>query len=52
MKDMLADIERRMPGRKDVMLRALGHINPSHLMDNKLFDFAGLLAESKTTTEI
>ncbi|MCV3765291.1 tRNA 2-thiocytidine(32) synthetase TtcA [Rhizobium sp. TRM95796] len=42
MKAMLADIETRMPGRKDTMLRALGHVNPSHLMDPKLFDFAGL----------
>jgi tRNA 2-thiocytidine biosynthesis protein TtcA len=44
MKAMLNDIETRMPGRKDTMLRALGHINPSHLMDPKLFDFAGLMA--------
>jgi tRNA 2-thiocytidine biosynthesis protein TtcA len=44
MKDMLADIERRMPGRKDTMLRALAHVNPSHLLDPKLFDFAGLMA--------
>jgi tRNA 2-thiocytidine biosynthesis protein TtcA len=44
MKQMLNDIETRMPGRKDTMLRALGHINPSHLMDPKLFDFAGLMA--------
>jgi tRNA 2-thiocytidine biosynthesis protein TtcA len=44
MKDMLADIERRMPGRKDTMLRALSHVNPSHLLDPKLFDFAGLMA--------
>ncbi|NTF42157.1 tRNA 2-thiocytidine(32) synthetase TtcA [Rhizobium rhizogenes] len=43
MKDMLADIERRMPGRKDTMLRALAHVNPSHLLDPKLFDFAGLM---------
>ena len=42
MKAMLNDIETRMPGRKDVMLRALGHINPSHMLDPKLFDFAGL----------
>ena len=42
MKAMLADIEARMPGRKDAMLRALGHTNPSHLLDPKLFDFAGL----------
>lgn len=47
MKDMLNDIEKRMPGRKDTMLRALGHTNPSHLMDPKLFDFAGLLATPK-----
>ncbi|EPE98118.1 tRNA 2-thiocytidine(32) synthetase TtcA [Rhizobium grahamii] len=44
MKDMLADIERRMPGRKDTMLRALAHVNPSHLLDPKLFDFGGLMA--------
>ncbi len=44
MKDMLADIEWRMPGRKDTMLRALAHVNPSHLLDPKLFDFAGLMA--------
>ena len=39
---MLADIETRMPGRKDAMLRALGHTNPSHLLDPKLFDFSSL----------
>ena len=43
MKAMLADIERRMPGRKDVMIRALGNINPSHMLDTRLFDFAALL---------
>ncbi|MBB5577477.1 MULTISPECIES: tRNA 2-thiocytidine(32) synthetase TtcA [Rhizobium] len=43
MKDMLADIERSMPGRKDTMLRALAHVNPSHLLDPKLFDFAALM---------
>ncbi|CAN7299477.1 tRNA 2-thiocytidine(32) synthetase TtcA [Rhizobium rhizogenes] len=45
MKEMLSDIERRMPGRKDTMLRALAHVNPSHLLDPKLFDFAGLMAQ-------
>ncbi|MET0747302.1 MAG: tRNA 2-thiocytidine(32) synthetase TtcA [Rhizobium sp.] len=43
MKDMLADIERRMPGRKDTMLRALAHVNPSHLLDPNLFDFSSLM---------
>ncbi|WP_084365535.1 tRNA 2-thiocytidine(32) synthetase TtcA [Rhizobium sp. RU36D] len=47
MKAMLADIETRMPGRKDTMLRALAHVNPSHLLDPRLFDFAGLMAHSK-----
>jgi tRNA 2-thiocytidine biosynthesis protein TtcA len=47
MKAMLADIETRMPGRKDAMLRALGHTNPSYLLDPKLFDFAGLVPAAK-----
>ncbi len=42
MKAMLDDIERRMPGRKDVMIRALGNVRPSHLLDPKLFDFVAL----------
>ena len=42
MKAMLNDIEKRMPGRKDVMIRALGNVNPSHLLDPRLFDFLGL----------
>ncbi|MCV3737421.1 tRNA 2-thiocytidine(32) synthetase TtcA [Rhizobium sp. TRM96647] len=43
MKAMLADIEARMPGRKDTMLRALSHVNPSHLLDPALFDFSSLM---------
>jgi tRNA 2-thiocytidine biosynthesis protein TtcA len=46
MKAMLDDIERRMPGRKDIMIRALGNIRPSHLLDPKLFDFAALQSAS------
>ena len=42
MKAMLEDIEKRMPGRKDTMLRALSNSRPSHLLDRKLFDFAAL----------
>ncbi len=42
MKAMLTDIETRMPGRKDTMIRALTNARPSHLLDRKLFDFAGL----------
>jgi tRNA 2-thiocytidine biosynthesis protein TtcA len=42
MKAMLDEMERKMPGRKDTMIRALGNVRPSHLMDPRLFDFAGL----------
>ncbi|WP_274426828.1 tRNA 2-thiocytidine(32) synthetase TtcA [Chelativorans sp. YIM 93263] len=45
MKAMLADIEKRMPGRKDTMIRALANVRPSHLLDGKLFDFASLAVE-------
>jgi len=42
MKAMLEGMEKRMPGRKDTMIRALSNARPSHLLDRKLFDFAGL----------
>lgn len=42
MKNMLNDIEKKMPGRKDTMIRALTNVRPSHLLDNKLFDFKAL----------
>ncbi len=47
MKQMLSTMEAQMPGRKDRMLRALGHVNPSHLLDPKLFDFASLSPSPK-----
>ena len=50
MKEMLADIERRMPGRKDTMLRALAHVSPSHLLDPKLFDFPLRLQRQLSTS--
>ena len=42
MKAMLNEIERKMPGRMDVMIRALGNVRASHLLDPELFDFLGL----------
>ncbi len=42
MKQMISEFENRMPGRKDTMIRALANIRPSHLLDNRLFDFAAL----------
>jgi len=42
MKAMIDDMERRMPGRKDTMIRALANVRPSHLLDGRVFDFNGL----------
>lgn len=42
MKEMLNEWERRHPGRRDVMFRALQHVRLSHLADEKVWDFEGL----------
>ncbi len=42
-KALLDDWERRSPGRRGVMFRALMNARPSHLADPALFDFAGLV---------
>ncbi len=41
-KRLLDEWETRAPGRRQVMFRALMNTRPSHLVDPKLFDFAGL----------
>src|SRR5664279_5340304 len=41
---MLAEWERRHPGRVDSIYNALAHIVPSHLMDRAQFDFAAVRA--------
>lgn len=41
-KRMLDEWERRSPGRRQIMFRALTNVRPSHLADPALFDFAAL----------
>ena len=41
-KAMLADWERRDPGRTERLFRSLQHVDPSQLADAALFDFRGL----------
>ena len=41
-KAMIHEWERQYPGRIDNMLRAMGHVVPSHLLDRNLHPFAGL----------
>ena len=40
-KALLDEWERKSPGRRGVMFRALTTVRPSHLADPRLFDFAG-----------
>ena len=41
-KAMLAEWERKFPGRTETMFRSLSNVSASHLLDRELFDFAGL----------
>ena len=43
-KQMLAEWERRHPGRTENMFKALARVTPSHLMDRDLYDFAAVKA--------
>ena len=42
MKEMLNEWEKRHPGRRDVMFRALRNVRPSHLVDDKIWSFKDL----------
>jgi tRNA 2-thiocytidine biosynthesis protein TtcA len=41
-RDLLRQWEKQFPGRVESILRALTDVQPSHLLDRKLFDFSGL----------
>jgi tRNA 2-thiocytidine biosynthesis protein TtcA len=44
-KALLDDWERKAPGRRQKMFRALAQVRPSHLLDPGLFDFGALLPQ-------
>ncbi len=46
-KQILDGWEKNSPGRRQVMFRALMNARPSHLLDPKLWDFAGLALDGK-----
>ncbi len=50
-KAILDQWEKNAPGRRQVMFRALMNIRPSHMLDPKLFDFAGLMRASAPRTD-
>ena len=50
-KAMLREWERQHPGRVISIASALTRVTASHLMDRKLFDFLGLVADGKPPAE-
>ena len=42
-KAILDGWEKKSPGRRQIIFRALTNARPSHLLDNKLFDFRALM---------
>ena len=50
-KAMLDDWERKAPGRRQKMFRALSQVRPSHLLDPDLFGFAALRPGSLSNTD-
>ncbi|MDX1704984.1 tRNA 2-thiocytidine(32) synthetase TtcA [Pseudidiomarina sp.] len=50
-KEMLNQWEQQYPGRIESMLTALQNVVPSHLADNKLFDFKAVKAEGIANNE-
>lgn len=44
-KKLLNEWEARVPGRRQIMFRALMNVRPSHLADPSLFDFGTLMRE-------
>ena len=45
-REMMEDWDRRFPGRTESVLTALQSVVPSHLADNKLFDFQNLTLDT------
>jgi tRNA 2-thiocytidine biosynthesis protein TtcA len=46
LKAMLRDWEQRWPGRIETIFNSLAHVQPSHLLDRNLFDFARLCTQN------
>lgn len=51
-KQLLNQWEANSPGRKQIIFKALTNINPSHMLDPNLFDFASLQRNSDKLNEI
>ena len=50
-KSMLADWQKRFPGRVESLFRSLSNATPSHLMDRRWFDYSRFAARADATVE-
>jgi tRNA 2-thiocytidine biosynthesis protein TtcA len=50
-KQMLHDWQKRFPGRVETLFRSLANVVPSHLMDNRLYDFRHLVSTGVPTED-
>ena len=46
-KDMMQEWDKKFPGRLETMFTALRNVQPSHLVDNALYDFQGLRIDNE-----
>ncbi len=50
-KDMMQEWDRKFPGRLETMFTALRNVQPSHLVDNVLYDFQGLRIDNENMAD-
>ena len=50
-KRLIDELQSEIPGIRDSMMAALGHVIPSHLMDASLFDFKALTAQTGNVSQ-
>ena len=50
-KDMMQEWDKKFPGRLETMFTALRNVQPSHLVDNVLYDFQGLRIDNENMAD-
>ena len=50
-KDMMREWDKKFPGRLETMFTAIRNVQPSHLVDNVLYDFQGLRIDNENMAD-
>ena len=50
-KRLIAELEQEIPRIRNSMLGAVGNVTPSHLLDNRIYDFKNFLPLAKNTNK-